>query len=292
MTLASEWSLGAAAATPTVLDLPDAPGPARDNLVLQHVLSGDAETHWSPLVVSPRLQLLVMSDALKLGGVRIGAGAKLAQQCADALGAMLVTPRVLDLMYAARAVTLPPELQYDATQMATTHWMVKYSARVDAALAAAGGAPEGGIVQTVGKPFVLSNLLLAHPGKSVNYSWYCPPGSVSGGKWQAQNVPAYPSVSLPDVYVLQQPSWGHNAYQSDYASVMVFMHQKCVLDGKQVPTSQVLQDPALASLVSQEGVLRVLRQPGVGVVAPSAASGGGGLAALILLAAAGVVLLL
>ena len=73
--------------------------------------------HWTTLQVGSRLKLAVMADALKLGGVRVGAGAGLAQQIADVLGAMLLTPKVLDLMYAARAVTVAPMLQFDAQQM-------------------------------------------------------------------------------------------------------------------------------------------------------------------------------
>ena len=111
----------------TILDLPDAAGPTRDALILKHIVAGDAEVTWGSLVVGP-ITLLVMADALKLGGVRVGAGAGLAQQAADALGALLLTPKIFDLMYSSRAVTIEPETQYDATQMLTTHWFEKESA--------------------------------------------------------------------------------------------------------------------------------------------------------------------
>jgi hypothetical protein len=257
---------GTLGAMASVLDLPDAPGPARDALVLQYVLHGDAEYSWVPLVVNARLTIFVMPDALKLGGVRIGAGAGLAQQIADALGAMLLTPKILDLMFAARAVTIPPELQYDATQMLTTHWFVKESARIDAALAAAGDG--SGIIQTVGKPWMLTNLLNAHPGKACNYGWHVPPGTVAANKWEG--TPAYASQTLPGIYVLQQPSYAHALDEADYSEMVLLMHQTCTLDGESVPMSKVLTNPALASMVSQEGVLTVpgLRQPGVPIVAP------------------------
>lgn len=268
--MTGDWSGVSApgAAVASVLDLPDAPGPTRDALVLQHVLHGDAEYSWVPLQVNSRLTIYVMPDALKLGGVRIGAGAKLAQQVADAIGGMLLTPKTLDLMYAARAVTVPPELQYSATEMLTTHWFVKESARIDAALVAAGY--QSGIVQTVGKPWVISNLLNTHPGKAINYGWHVPPGSVSGTPPTWQGTPAYLSPTLPGIYVLQQPGYAHGLDEADYAETILLMHQDCTLDGASTKVSQVLSDPALASMLSQEGVITVpsMRQPGVSVIAP------------------------
>jgi hypothetical protein len=248
-----------------VLDLPDAAGLARDALVLQHVQAGQAEVRWTTLTVG-RIRLTVMADALKLGGVRVGAGAGLAQQCADVLGAMLLTPKVLDLMYAARSVTVPPMLQFDAAQMLTTHWFVKESSRIDQAIATAGGSD--GLIQTVGKPWMLTNGLLAHPGHACNYGWHCPPGSVSGGKWQG--TAAYPSVTLPSIYVLQQPGYFHNLDEADYAEMMLFMSKACLVDDESRDLSEVLQDATLASLISHEGPLKVTRQPGVAQLAPIA----------------------
>lgn len=247
----------------TVLDLPDAPGAARDTLVLHHVQAGDAEVMWVPLLVANRLELLVMGDALKLGGVRIGAGAQLAQQCADLLGALLLTPRVLDLMYQSRGLTIEPQTQYDATQMLTTHWFEKESARIDAAITSAGGPEPGAIVQTVGKPWCVTNALLTHPGKACNYGWHVPPGSVSGSPAQWKKTPAYLSVSLPGIYVLQQPGFAHGLDEADYSEMIVLMHRSCKLDGVETDLATVLQDSTNASLVSHEGPLKVLRQPGV-----------------------------
>ena len=262
----NDWAGVSAPGVATVLDLPDASGPARDALILKHVIAGDAVYSWVPLVVSPRLTIHVMSDALKLGGVRVGAGAGLAQQVADVLGAMLLTPKVLELMFNARAITIPPETQYDATQMLLTHWFVKESQRIDAAIADAGGLPAGGIAQTVGKPWMISNLLLAHPGKSVNYGWNLPLGTAN--PWLG--VPLYPSVTNTSL-VIQQPSYFHVLNEADYAETILLMHQECLLDGTWTKLATVLADPALAPLVSHEGVLRVFRQPGVPQVAQVAA---------------------
>lgn len=250
----------------TVLDLPDSPGPTRDALILKHIVAGDAEVVWVPLTVSGNdrtIEVLVMQDALKLGGVRVGAGAGLAQQSADALGALLLTPKLLDLIYAARTVTIEPMTQYSATEMLTTHWFEKESARIDAAIASSGGVASGGIVQTVGKPWMITNALASHPGKACNYGWHVPPGSVVNNSWKS--TPAYLSVTLPGVYVLQQPGFAHGLDEADYSEMILLAHRACKVDGAPSDLVNVLQDASLAPLVSHEGPLTVLRQPGVPV---------------------------
>lgn len=51
------------------------------------------------------------------------------------------------------------------------------------------------------------------------------------------------------------------------------VQRRCVLDGQPVDLAEVLQDPTLSALVSSEGPLKVLRQPGVPVYACPIAAG-------------------
>lgn len=243
-------------------DLQEKPGPARDNQVLAHLNAGTLDpVSWVPVtseIPGHTGQFLVTADALKLGGVRFGAGAQLAQQLADGLGALLLTPKLLDLMYAQASTPITPFPDYNATMMENSSWFVKHSARIDAALAAAGYS--GGIVQTVGKPWMISNQLLSHSGKSENYGWHLPPGTKS--PWNG--VAIYPAVTTKAL-VIQQPGWAHGLDQADYSETCQFVNRWCVVDGAKRDIADVLMDPILSALVSHEGPLQAaaLRQPGV-----------------------------
>jgi hypothetical protein len=243
-------------------DLQEAPGPARDAQVLAHLNAGDLDpVAWVPLkseIAGHTGQFLVMADALKLGGVRFGAGAMLAQQLADGMGAMLLTPKLLDMMYEQAAVQIPPFPDFNATMMENSSWFVKHSGRIDAAIKAAGYTT--GIVQTIGKPWMISNALLSHPGKAENYGWHLPPGTKSPWK----GIAIYPSVTTKAM-VIQQPGWAHGLDQADYSETVQLVNRWCVVDGVKRDLADVLMDPALSFLASHEGPLNkgVLRQPGV-----------------------------
>lgn len=196
---------------------------------------------------------LVTADALKIGGVRINVSATLQQQIADGIGALLLTPKLLDQMWAQRAVTLLPSPQ---PIEATVKSMLAHSSRIDAALAKAGGAPKGGIVQTVGKQWVVSNALLAHSGKAENMGWHFPGKTFDGKSWSA-------SPTLPGIRMIQDPGWAHDASHVDYSQVCCLVNRWCVLDGARTDIATVLQDPTLSALASAEGPLKLLRQPGV-----------------------------
>lgn len=144
-----------------------------------------------------------------------------------------------------------------------TNTMVDHTARVERAIAAAGGRPRTGIVMSLEKGFVLSNQASSVHG--VNFGWYLPLSV--GSNWKGVSV--YPSVTL-NARVVQQPSTFHGLDQDDYASGVVLVRKDVAVDGKMSTIDRVYQDPALAPLVSHEGVLRFLRQPGVDELAPSA----------------------
>lgn len=242
-------------------DLQDAPGAARDAQVLAHLNAGTLDpVSWVPVTSSAgdhTGQFLVTADAVKIGGVRFGAGAQLAQQLADGLGALLLTPKLLDLMYAQAATVLPPFPDYSPLMM-NSSWFIKHSGRIDAAMKTAGY--KGGIVQTLGKPWMISNQLATHAGKAENYGWALPPGTKS--PWNG--VAIYPAVTSKAM-VIQQPGWAHGLDQADYSETVQLLNRWCVVDGQKRDVADILLDPMLSALVSHEGALTksVLRQPGV-----------------------------
>lgn len=242
------------------LNLPSDPGPARDAAILQRITQGDHDPIQWVAVVSDANghhgEFQVFADALKLDGVRFGAGARLAQQIADVLGCLLLTPRLLDLMYEQAAMVLDP-FPLGTEDMMGLARFEKHSGLIDEALTKAGYSD--GIVQSIGKPWMLDNDLLVHPGRAENYGWHLPKGV--GPYWQGIHL--NPTASLPDVLCIQPRSWAHGLDQGDYSEVVILVSKACSVDGQPADLGQVLQDPELAPLASHQGVLKLLRQPGV-----------------------------
>lgn len=237
--------------------LPPDAGAARDSALLSLILSGHFDTpKWAPVHSSTpghTATFFIMTDALAINGVRINVSAILEQQIADSIGACLLTPKLADLLYAQRSVSVLPQI---GEITSTTEGMIARSAEVDSAIAATTPHPSG-IIQTVGKHWVVSNALLQYPGgtKGENYGWHFPGSSIGGSSFES-------SVSPPQ-RVIQGQGWAHPPQHTDASQTCVLVANHCLIDGKSTTVQAVLSDPALAPLASHEGVVTALRQPGV-----------------------------
>jgi hypothetical protein len=232
---------------------PPLTSPAYADAVIGAVADGRYEHTFVPLTVSANghtATFQVSQDALKIDGVRVNASAFLQQRIADLIGACLVTPKLLDQMWISRAVTLLPCTQPIASSAAA---MVRHSACVDRELAAAGGVPDGGVVQTVGKTWVLSNRI--SPTVAMNMGWHL--------ATPMPGVPFDPAPTLPGEHMIQSPGTHHDPNWIDYSQVCLFVNAECVLDGAYSTFADIAQSSDLSALVSHEGVLRSLRQPGL-----------------------------
>lgn len=230
--------------------------PARDAWILDAVRAGEAEVALAEIEVSANGhtgRFTVFADALMLGGIRVNVSAKLQQQIADALGAMLLTPRLADLVFQNRAVTLPPLTRPITSSTAA---MVEQSNKISALL------PPGvqGIKNTVGKHWCLVKSLFSDSAraarKAANYGWHFEGASFQGIKGEA-------SVSLPGVRVIQGVGTVHNMDHTDYSQICQLVLRRCVVDGEERDLADVVMDAELAPLVSHEGPLPGWRQPGV-----------------------------
>lgn len=245
----------------------DARDPAYDKAILDAIARGD---HVMPFAAVRSAanghtgEFYLSADALKIDGVRWGMGAKLMQQAADLLGCMLPTAKLRDLLYVQRSVTLEPvtySMVHWPQNDTSTALMRAVNKEIDARLVKAGSP--GGIIQSINKPWILINRLLDHPGTGCNYGWYVP--SSYGSSWLG--VPVYPAETDPSLRLVQQPGFAHGLDQSDYSESATLVHRVCRIDGHDADLLEVMQDPAYAALVSHEGPLRLVRQPGVAVYA-------------------------
>src|SRR5208282_630697 len=102
--------------------------------------------------------------------------------------------------------------------------------------------------------------LEVHKGKAENYGWH-----FNGAKFDGQ---AFEPAVTPPYRVIQGQGYAHDRSHVDYSQTCVLVQRKCKVDGASMDIQQVLQSPELAKLASHEGVLRVLRQPGVTPLKP------------------------
>lgn len=227
---------------------------ARELRVVDLVLAGNVPVATRTLVDVPiefrdtlgrprNVVLSVSSDYLAVGtdadSVRMPLSPIAAQHIADALGCMLPTTRIVDLIWKAARTLAPAPWgpPYDASMLSVARFAA-HSARVDAQQAAAGVIP-GELVGGTKKDVVLANRLLVKPASVAIYGWH-----------RANSVPIQP-LSLV-----------HEDSYADYSHGFRLVLKTCVLDGiEDVSLSNVLKDPVLTHGLSTEGPLRVFRQP-------------------------------
>lgn len=195
----------------------------------------------------------VFGDALKIEGVREVFSAAEAQEAADLIGAVLPTPKLLDLRYQQADVKLAPKPKYypGGMGMDARDAIVEHSRRVDAEL---GG--RAGLVADVGKHWVLHSKV--RPGKSVLYGWHVPYEE----QQQWRGIKVYPSVTGEAGHVIQLPSDAHDEHHRDYSMTLVLVDETCEVDGRTMATAEVYGSAELCGLVTADGQpLRHVRMP-------------------------------
>lgn len=242
---------------------------ARERMLLDYVQRGFTTWNWQDVAWTEGGHTIVfrcMADGLKVEGVRIDASATLSQLVADEIQAILPTPKMCDIIWQKANVKLKP-LTRQIT--ATTASMIDQSHRTDVAIG------EGtGVIGNLGKYWVLTNKLLQDsngcgssfppikvPDVAANYGWYVS----SGGD---------PSVS-GDFRVIQSVGRCHGRLHVDYSQLLQVVSQQAVLDGSPVDIRDILTSPKFAYLLSVEGQLQIVRQPGADAGWGSGEGGGG-----------------
>jgi hypothetical protein len=248
--------------------IPEGPSEARDQYLLDLVARGEAIGTFVPLQLAANghtATVYVNADALKTPeGVRFNVSANLLQQMADLLNARLLTPLLVEQMYAQRAVTLKPHPLGGTPDMSTTRKMEQHSRLIDDDIAALGGVADDQIINTVGKDWVVTNKLWKNgvpTGKAANMGWLFE----GPGKGEA--------TRLPGVKAIQGVGTWHNGRHVDYSQVAHLVLREAILDGQPVDLDVLYTTPEYAPLVSHEGPLFDVRQPTSGA---ATSTGGGG----------------
>jgi len=156
-----------------------------------------------------------------------------AQRLADALGCSLPTRKMVNDIYAAAAVKLTPSPIAPSPAMTTVPVFSNHNATVLAQRTAGLNAhPLGALVAGHKKDVVISAKLQEAPGKVAIYGWH-----------QTNGTPIQP------LYL------GHTADWVDYSQCTRLVQRTLLANGRSRTIAEVLADPALAGLLSDEGVI-------------------------------------
>lgn len=233
--------------------LPPGPGAGREALILKAVKDGQyAPFTWEPVESSyngHKATIYVTADCLRLGddAMRVSVTPVTAQDIADHFGAYLPTTLIADLVWKQARVHLEPCL-FGEPRSATSR-MHDYHEAVEAAVAG-----RKGLIENVGKHWVLTNKLLSSPGKAANYGFFSAKA---------------PYVSTSGLRMWQTLGTAHNGSHVDYSQVLRLVRGDVLVDGKTLLFKDVATSPTLCGLVSSEGILRTLRgSPWAGAPSP------------------------
>ncbi|MCL5778694.1 hypothetical protein M1105_17080 [Limibaculum sp. FT325] len=219
-------------------------GSQRDSVIVEAVLGGNVPQFLRRLVPvtlegttrddrDVRITICVTPDYLAVGDdtdfVRTPVGLPAALRIAGALDFMLPTPRMVDAIYAAASVRLPPRPMEPTAAMTSTRYFVEHNAEVDRQRTAS-GQPLGALTAGHKKDVVLSRRLAKAHGKVAIYGWHRPNGRP-----------------------IQPLSTVHGAQYADYSHGIRLVAATAQVNGVPRPLAEVLADPDLAGIVSGEG---------------------------------------
>jgi hypothetical protein len=258
--------------------------------VVQLVRDGKARYDWLWLTSSRdelRLRIAVLRDAMKFDGmpqlswyrepvppkegeeekrydgVRLPASADELQQIADIVGGMLLTPRVVDLIWLQASIKFDANINSGAPdyEIAATSDITRIHELIEADITALGGDKGDKLISCVGKYWVLINEL-EQVGKvqgdwaACNYGWFAKQASGPG--------------LTPGTQCWQRPGYTHNKLHLDPSQTIRLMWQRGELSRDEgeswedVTLADVAADPELAPLLTHDGkTLAYLRQKGV-----------------------------
>jgi len=205
-----------------------------------------------------------VEDDRMFNGVRLPATAHELQEIADLIGGMLLTPKVIDLIWLTAKIKFDSVVNIKGNIVAISNIHDVHEA-VEAALAKAGGDDGMSLISCVGKYWCLIQQLASkgvlHGDETCcNYGWCAKKASGPG--------------LTPGVQCWQRPGFAHNKQHWDPSQTIRLMYRRALLvraDGTEedVDLHDIAVDPELCGLLTHDAKpLTYLRQKGVEVVEP------------------------
>ena len=184
--------------------------------------------------------IFVMPDYLAIGSdrdfLRIPMALSTAKEVANRFGFILPTKKMVDAIFQQSAFHFTPKPMLAGPQMRSTAYYLEHNRKINRQCLSL-GCPLGALVSGHKKDVVLTNRLARNRDKIAIYGWH----NLSG-------TPIQPLTTV------------HGARYVDYSHGIRLVSRIALLDGKPLPIDEILQDPKLAKLLSDEGAIRVVRQ--------------------------------
>ncbi len=175
--------------------------------------------------------VFVMQDYLAIGedgdSFRVPLSPNRAVQVADAFGASLVTTKISDDIFAAATARLEPRPLTKDRDLVETFF--EHHRIIESQLAE---SSDRKLVAGIKKDVVYSNALRIKPHTVAIYGWHMPDGRPIQGLYA-----------------------GHVDWYVDYSHGIRLMSNEVIVDGRSMKLAQVLKDPELCMLFSNEGML-------------------------------------
>lgn len=181
--------------------------------------------------------IFIMPEYLAIGSdrdfLRIPMNLHTAAAIANVFGFVLPTKRIVDAVYDQARCHFMPQPLPPGPQMSSTEYYRLHNAMVEAQ-SKTRGFPAGVLVSGHKKDVVITNRLATHPGQIAIYGWHRGPGDP-----------------------IQPLSTVHGAGYADYSHGIRLVAGMATIDGQWRPIREVLSDASLASVLSDEGPIRV-----------------------------------
>ena len=180
-----------------------------------------------------QVQYEVMPDYLSVGCdsdfCRIPMNPHTAQRLATLYGASLITSKLSDHIFNMATVKLDP-FYYTPVGRAneSVTKFIEHNTQIEKQKTEVGGI-NGQLIAGIKKDIILSARIARQPGKVVIYGWHQPDG-------------------IP----IQQVYSGHIDWYVDYSHGIRFINNQVLLDGKTVLFTDILNDPTLYRIFSDE----------------------------------------
>lgn len=211
----------------------------REAAIVKEVLAGNVPKHLRALapmkvkIEGHEAEVFVMRDYLGVGSetdwVRMPMTPQSARKIADACGGSLITRKVSDEVWKNAGIKLDPKPL--AQQREAVETFLRHHAMIEEQLSAF-KVKSGSIVAGIKKDVVFSNRLNEKPNRVAIFGWH-----------------------FPDGKAIQPLTIVHVDWYVDYSHGVRLMSRDVRVDGRWMTAEEVLKNPILASLMSDEGMM-------------------------------------
>ncbi|MEO8660126.1 MAG: hypothetical protein ABI693_16775 [Bryobacteraceae bacterium] len=194
--------------------------------------SAAGQTHSATVFVMPEYLAIGSSDDF----VRIPMNFHTAAAVASALGFVLPTRKIVNAIYHEAAVHFVPEPMAAGPQMRSTEYYRIHNQKIEAQSRMLGVTP-GALVSGDKKDVVITKRLISNPGKIAIYGWH-----------RQNGAPIQPLSTV------------HGACYADYSHGIRLVSETAIVDGQEKSIYDLLKDPQLADVLSDDGPIPNLRE--------------------------------